>query len=217
MDETSTRRLAIALTLVAVPLMLRAITGRAGAGGVARLRYSTVARAFGALTLAALLAATVGALLQPGALESISYSGAISTFLFFTLTAAISVEFFSVNHDFGAAGVNYRSPWSRRRQLEWRNVAAIRWRPTLKWLDIVPKDGGPPLHISPLLSGLAPFAQTALQSLPREVLDEKGEGRAALTVMAAGRGTALLLGSGRPSDLVAELGLASGSTPRLRG
>jgi hypothetical protein len=213
MDEISTRRIAIALTFVAVPLLLRAIMGRAGAGGAARLRYSTSARAFSTLALAALLAAMVAAGLQPGTLAGIGYPAALSMFVFVALVMAMSVEFFRVSHDFGAAGVNYRTPWSRGRYLEWRNVASIEWRPTLKWLDIVPKDGGPTLHISPLLGGLAPFAQTALQSLHREVLDEDGEGRAALNVMAAGRGTALALSSRRPSELVTDLRLASGSTP----
>lgn len=217
MDEISTRRLAIALTFVAVPLMLRAIMGRAGAGGAAKLRYSTGARTFSTLALAALLAAMVAASLKQGALASISYPAAVSMVLLVMLVMAMSVEFFRVSHDFGAAGVNYRTPWSRDRHLEWRNVASIEWRPTLKWLDIVPKDGGPPLHISPLLGGLAPFAQTALQFLSREVLDGEGEGRAALNVMAAGRGTSLVLSSRRPTQLVAELRLASASTPCVRG
>jgi hypothetical protein len=205
MDDLSTRSLTIALTFVAVPLLLRAIAGGASAGGTAKLRYSNGARVFGGLVLGAMLTGAVGAGLQAGALANVGHPAALAVLLLVMMIMAMNLEFLRVNHDFGAAGITYRSPWSRDRQLDWKDVASVQWRPTPKWLDVVSKDDRVTLHLSPLLSGLAPFAEVALQRLPGGALEQDVEARAALSLMAARRGATLLFSSKRPSELVAEL------------
>jgi hypothetical protein len=95
------------------------------------------------------------------------------------------LEFVRVQHGFDDVGLTFRSPFSRHRHLAWSDVASVRWRKMMKWLDLR-TSGGTTVHISPLLGGLQPFAEKALARIPPAVLVGCSDGRAVLQVMAAG-------------------------------
>jgi hypothetical protein len=211
MNDVLTRGLAVGLIFILVPLAIRALTGQPGAQGRARLRYSRAARAMGVVMLLPYVAAIVAVVLQERALRADELR-VVATMLVVLpgLGLLLVVELFRVNHDYGARGWNYRSPWSAHRRVDWVEVAAVEWRPALKWLDFVLRDGERRLHVSPMLSGLRPFAQLALERLPKAVLVEPSEGCAALRVMASGHASKLLLDSALPSRIAARLNLRSG-------
>jgi hypothetical protein len=185
MDDRIFRGLTLGMIFIAVPIALRALTGRTGALGQARLRYSLAARVFAIVPLVVFLAGASALALGHHALAVGQGRGLLVVLLFFGGTGlTLVLEFYRVDHDYGAFGWTYRSPWSRQRRLEWSEVTSIGWRPTIKWLDFLDKDGRR-FHVSPMLGGLGPFAQIALERLTPGVLVGSSEARAVLRLMAA--------------------------------
>ncbi len=210
MDQQSFRGFVLAMILISVPVALRALAGRAGALGQARLRYSLAARLFALVPLVAVLTGASALMLGRQSLSEGQLTGLLMVLLFFVGAGlALVLEFYRVNHDYGASGWTYRSPWSRRRRLDWGEVVSIEWRPTLKWLDFLSKDGRR-FHVSPLLGGLSPFALIALERLPPRVLVESSAARAVLQLMASGHASKLLFDARGPGDLAAELHRVAG-------
>jgi hypothetical protein len=105
--------------------------------------------------------------------------------LFLGLGLPLVLEFVLVRHTFDEAGLTFRSPWSRHRHVGFADVASLRWRKVMKWLDLRTSRGDV-AHLSPLLSGLGPFAEVALRRIPPEVLAASPAGRAVLQLMVAG-------------------------------
>jgi hypothetical protein len=125
--------------------------------------------------------------------------------LFFpTLCTPLVLEFFRVRHHFDQEGLAFRSPWSQHRHIAWSNVASVKWRRAAKWLDLRTHDGMV-VHLSPWLAGLKPFAALALARIPSAVLTASAEGRAALQVMSAGAGGALMMSPLAPEQLLTTL------------
>jgi hypothetical protein len=122
--------------------------------------------------------------------------------MFPALALPLVVEFFRVRHRYDDEGLLFRSPWSRQRRIIWANVASVRWRRTLKWLDIE-TNAGVTIHISPWLAGLRPFADAALARIPSEVLTTAPEGRAVLYLMSAGVAGELVMSPAGPEEMLA--------------
>lgn len=158
------------------------------------LAYSTTVKVFGLVVMLAPPLLVVAALvLQPAPLKPEDVGPLVGIIVMFAaLGGPLALEFFRVQHQFDAEGITFRSPWSTERRLAWRDVTALKWRPQLKWLDLHGAPGLAPLHLSPMLGGLQPFAELVLQRLPPEVLAASPEGRRALELMAKGQAGALL-------------------------
>jgi len=197
-----------AAVVTIVPLVM---VWLARAGGLAsvkpgEVRYSSVLRWFGLLagglpTPAILVIVVVmGTPVRPD--ERIALAGTL--LLFAGLGVPLMVEFFRVRHAFDDAGLSFRSPWSRHRRIRWIDVSSIRWRKFAKWLDIKTHTGAT-VHLSPLLSGLKPFADTALARVPSAVLAADPTARAALQVMSAGAAGELLMSPLSPEALLASV------------
>jgi len=209
MNDFTIRSIAFSLISVVVPVVLRAISGTGGARGLSRLQYSKTARFFALFTFAPVVAVALAVTFQARPLHEGEGQAVLGLLLGFAAVGILLVlEFFRVVHDYGAAGVTYRSPWSPQRRIEWTSVAAISWRSSSKWLDLVPAGAGRRLHFSPMLGGLAPFAQIALERIPAQVLAAEPEAHAALRVMAAGCGRKLLMDARQPSQLATDLAIA---------
>jgi hypothetical protein len=131
--------------------------------------------------------------------------GAVSLMLalFLGLGLPLVLEFVRVRHTFDEAGLTFRSPWSRQRHVAFADVASMRWRSVMKWLDLR-TSGGDVVHFSPLLSGLGPFAEVALRRIPPAVLAASPAGRAVLQLMVAGEIGNLALSPLPPEKLLAD-------------
>jgi len=195
-----------------IPLVLRAMCGPSSLPCGRCLRYGKGMAGFGAFVLSIALAIALAAGFQARPLRPSEVSAVESMVVAFGLVGALFlVEAFAIDHAYDDAGITYRSLWSRKRRVAWTEVERIEWRPIVKWLDLVPRGGGTALHISPMLGGLAPFAELALRQVPAYVLAAKPEAVAALHAMAAGRHAELLASRKRPAELMEELGLVGAS------
>jgi hypothetical protein len=114
------------------------------------------------------------------------------------------IESWGVRHAPSAEGIDFRSPWSRRRFAPWTEVEGVRWRRYLKLLELRIGGGGA-MRFSPLLQGLDGFAQMALERLPSPVLQSSPTGEAVLLLMARNAVTPLVLTSTSPETLLAQL------------
>src|SRR5215831_13129846 len=154
------------LIALVVPAALAAL---AKTGGLTRarpgeLRYSRALRWIGVLlaVLPPLALAAVILFLQKRPLRPDERLPLVVLFVFApVLMAPVVLEFVRVRHGYDDVGFTFRSPWSKHRHVAWSDVASVRWRRMMKWLDLR-TSGGTTLHISPLLGGLQPFAELAL-------------------------------------------------------
>lgn len=184
---------------------LRALVGPARLADGRHLRYSNAARGFAILSLlfVPMVALAVTFLGDPPPMKDLKILLIVGAVLV-AINITMAIEVFLVEHQYDDAGVDYRSPWSSKRRIGWANIAKIEWRPVLKWLDLVPADGSKRLHFSPMVGGLAPFAQLALQQIPPYAWAGQSEARVVLELLAAGQGAQLLVDSRTPSDVAAE-------------
>ena len=74
------------------------------------------------------------------------------------------LEFYRVTIAFDETGIQFCSPWSRRRTLLWRDIRSVRWRGAMRWLDL--RDGQNVVHLSPWLTGLDEFARACRSRIP---------------------------------------------------
>ena len=114
------------------------------------------------------------------------------------------IESWRVRHRFSADRIAFKSPWSRGRFAPWTEVEGLRWRKALKWLEIG-IHGGRVMRFSPLLQGLDEFAQTALERLPRQVLQSSPTEETVLRLMARNEVAPLVLTPTSPEMLLAAL------------
>jgi hypothetical protein len=110
----------------------------------------------------------------------------------------IAIEVFRVSYVFDDNGIQVRSPWSKRRSIKWSEVTGLRWRNTMKWLDI--STSKTVVHITPLLLNLDEFSMVCRQHVPDE-LRASGDVDAVLRFMAMGRAHELAFASVRPSKM----------------
>lgn len=209
MTSDDSNLVTIALVAFIVPVLI-AWMARAGAMGVVKPGEVRYARAFrwGTLLLAfapplgvAVLAAAQEAPLGPNEVKTV----ALLMLFFPAIASPLLLEFLRVRHRFNAVGLAYHSPWTAERFLEWSEVTAVRWRQHMKWLDLVTK-AGVTVHLSPLLSGLGPFADTASAQIPGSVLEASSpDARAVLRLMSLGQAGPLLVSSQSPVKLAASL------------
>jgi len=193
-----------ALIVLMVPLVLGALHGRQPTEPQ-RLRYSCGARIFGTAIPVGVIVASSALVFASFVTDEVRRPICGLLLLFSLLGMPLVIEVWGVAHDYDNAGVSYRSPWSGRRRVDWWSIGAIEWRPVFKWLDIRPRDGGRPLHLSPMLGGLEEFARLALRQVPPTALGGQVEARAALELMAAGYAARLTLDGESPSKLAARL------------
>ena len=192
-----------------VPLILAWLSR---AGGLSRakpgeLRYS---RMFRWLALIVTIAPTLGVvaiyLLSQRAQQTLDTGERVAfigmLFCFPALGLPLVIEFFRVRHGFDERGLSFRSPWSRARHIAWNDVASLKWRQIMKWLDIETV-AGTKIHLSPWLAGTRAFAETALEHLPPVVLDRYPNERAALQLMVVGHTWALMTENLSPAEILA--------------
>jgi hypothetical protein len=197
----------IAIISFVVPLLL-AWMARAGALGVVRpgeVRYSRAFRwGFTFLGFGPSAGVAVLAVLQKDPLDAETLRTVVLLMLFFpAVVAPLLLELLRVRHRFNDVGVAVQSPWSRARVLEWSEVTTIRWRKHAKWLDLSTASGAT-VHLSPLLSGLGPFADMALARIHPDVLGASSpDARAALRLMSLGEAGPLLASQESPEQLLA--------------
>lgn len=193
---------------VVTPLLLKLLSGSA-AVAPGTLAYSRGARVFATLLAfgPTLVVATI-VLFQSSPVKD---TDRVPILFLMTLFPALGVplvlEFFRVKHRYDPAQIEFVSPWSANRSLEWSQVRRVRWRQVVKWLDFEGPDGSRALHISPMLSGLPEFATLALQRIPPSVLAADPEALAALICMKHGLNSALVMGEKTPSAIQAGLQL----------
>jgi hypothetical protein len=189
-----------------VPVLLVWLSRAGGLASVkpGELRYSRALRWFGLLLAGVPTLGLVAILLlirRP--LQPDERIGFVSMFLLFGgLGAPLVLEFFGVRHQFDDAGLSFRSPWSRHRRIAWLDVSSIRWRKIAKSLNIKTY-GGVTVRISPLVSGLKPFADVALVRIPPAVLGGHPDGRTILQLMSAGAAAELMTSPASPEKLLA--------------
>lgn len=193
---------------VVTPLVLQLLSGKAalapGTLGYRRgVRLFTVLLAFGPTLVVAGVA-----LFQASPLKD---EDRLPVLFLMTLFPALGLpmvlEVFRVKHRYDPMQIDFVSPWSAARTLEWSKVRRVRWRQIVKWLDLEGPEGSRALHVSPMLSGLPEFATLALQRIPVEVLEADPEAHAALLCMKHGYNSALLMGEKTPLAITTNLGL----------
>jgi len=110
----------------------------------------------------------------------------------------IAIEVFRASYIFDGEGIQVRSPWSRQRTIKWCDVTRVRWRNTMKWLDISTKDSV--VHISPLLLNLEELAQMCRRHIPDHLLDNE-DVDVVVRFMGMGRASELAFAAVRPSQM----------------
>lgn len=118
---------------------------------------------------------------------------------FALMVSPLLLEFYRVSYSFDETEIRFRTPWSKNRSLAWSAVTTMKWRPTLKFLDL--SDGTTVLHVSPLLTGLDDFARQCVERVPASVREADPEVAAVLALMEAGRGSQLAFAPARPSAM----------------
>lgn len=197
----------MAAVSVITPLVLRWLL-RSGSVPEGRLAYTSRWKLFTlflGLVPPALVAIGVAAQTRPLRPDEYWAVAGLLT-MFPAIAAPLALETLRVCHRFDERGIDFVSPWSAHRHLDWASVTAVRWRASLKWLDLQGPEGTK-VHLSPMLEGLAPFASLALKHLPAEVLAQSPEGRAVLVLMVHGHGSALLMAPQPPTVLASQAGL----------
>ena len=209
------------LVALLTPLILAWLSRAGGLAPVApgELRY---ARSFRWLALVLTIVPTLGvvtiyvfSVVAHQTLDTGAWVAFLSMlFGFPALGLPLVAEFFRVRHTFDERGLLFRSPWSRERHLAWDDVASMKWRRFMKWLDIETV-AGTTVHLSPWLSGMRAFAETALERLPAVVLDRYPDGRAALQLMVVGHTADLMTQPLPPVKILAAVNARAGAaTPR---
>jgi hypothetical protein len=192
---------------VLVPIILLALARSAsrGASSPGVIDYSkTLKRAFLALAFgpSLLFAALFAFRPPPDAADDWPHLLAI-ILLFPAIAWPLLLEALRVRHTFDEEGIHVQSPWSRRRFIRWSDVASIRWRNVMKWLDLR-TSGGERLHVSPLMNGLDGFARAARAHLPAPVLDAaSSDARAVLALMEQRLAFQLVMAQVPPATLIA--------------
>lgn len=190
----------IALITAAVPLVLRLLSSAAAAPGTkGTLAYSAGVRRFG-VALAVVPAVLLGtfAVLHPPRTDEVAIVVGLVSF-FALMVSPLLLEFYRVSYSFDETEIRFRTPWSKNRSLAWSAVTTMKWRPTLKFLDL--SDGTTVLHLSPLLTGLDEFARQCVERVPASVREADPEVAAVLALMEAGRGSQLAFAPARPSAM----------------
>lgn len=82
----------------------------------------------------------------------------------------------------------------------------VRWRPSMKWLDLVGPTGTRPVHLSPMLSGLGDFARVALERLPAGAIERSPAAHSVLVLMRERCTGELLTSRERPEKLAERSG-----------
>jgi hypothetical protein len=193
-----TTGLTTAAILGLVPLVLRFLSRQASLP-TGRLRYGRGPKTIALLAgVAPPLAVAAALALQERPVredEWLPIAGLVG--LFVALGGPLVLEFFRVNHAYDEHGIDVASPWSPRRRIEWSAVREVRWRPSMKWQELVGPAGSRPVHLSPMLGGLGNFACVALEHLPAGVLERSPAAHSVLFLMREGR-TGELLTSQEP-------------------
>lgn len=191
------------LTMLAVPLLLAwMVRGQAGQITPGTLAYGARARLFAALSLVGppigigVLVALDPVPLTPPQLVPVFMLVAF----FVALALPLAVEFYLVRITYDDRGIHVASPWSPARTLLWGEIAAVRWRQNLKWLDL--SDGSSVVHVTPMFTGLGDFAKACRASVTEAVLSQDPEVASVLTLMERGRSSVLVLANVRPSLLL---------------
>ncbi len=180
----------------AVPWALRAMSGPPHLTKP-ELRYSNVAKGFAVVALGGAATVTLlGGVRHPAGMAMLALTAVV---------LALASEFFGVRHDYDDTGITYRSPWSRRRRVSWSEIEKVEWRPVAKWLDLETRDGRR-LHFSPMLGGLAGFAQLAVRQLTPLALVRGTEAQTVLHLMAAGHGAILTIDGRSPGEIALQVG-----------
>jgi len=200
------RIITTALIAMLVPLILRGIVARRGGSIPGELRYSGFLRklSLGMATVPPLLVSAIVTFQDRPLRSDEKPAVALLIGLFPLIASPLLLEVFRVRHSYDDEGFDFRSPWSRHRRLRWSEVASIRWRQHLKWLDIK-TSGGAIAHISPLLGGLDGFAQVALARIAPEMLEEAPDAKAVLDLMRQNAAGPLLNSPVSPQALLAEI------------
>jgi hypothetical protein len=190
------------LILVIVPLMLRWLSsGSTRPGAPGTLAYGTKHRVFAVvLTLALVLMVGGVAIAHPPKGRDLLIALGMLAF-FAALVTPLLLEFYRVHFVFDELGVSVNSPWSPKRTLRWSDVRAVRWRSSMKWLDLTDASGIR-VHLSPWLMGLDHFARLAVVRIPNEVIGQDRDTLAVLELMQQGRAGELVWANDRPSALL---------------
>jgi hypothetical protein len=194
-----------ALTIaVVVPLVLRGLLSARGASAPGTLDYPRAYKVF-ALVVGLLPCTLILAIVAAGTGLKPSDRAPVAFILLFflSITAPLVLEFFQVRHTYDDECLRFVSPWSRKKLLRWSDVSAIRWRSTLKWLDLEARDGKV-FHISPMLRGLDGFGKAALARIPAQVLEAAPDGRAVLELMVLNTTAPLVMSPESPQTLLAQ-------------
>ena len=129
------------------------------------LRYSG---AWKALAVAFLAALPVGVALmmsvQPPGPDEV-WIARLALALIVGLPLLLAVEVFGVSHRLSEAGVECRSPWSRRRSAGWQEIEALDFSPGMQWF-VLRASGGVTVRLSAYLSGLGTFAELVAAHVP---------------------------------------------------
>lgn len=115
------------------PLVLRFLSQQASLPP-GRLRYGRGPKAFALLAgVAPPLAVAAALALQKRPVREDEWLPiAVLVGLLVSLGGPLVLEFFRVNHAYDEHGIDFASPWSPRRRLEWSAVRDLRWRPSME-------------------------------------------------------------------------------------
>jgi len=203
----------IAVTVLAIPLGMKALASGRGKPPPGEARYSVVMKGFALLVVllpplgTGLLLDAMDAQLKQDDLVVI----AAAVLAFMGMWSPLVLEFFRVRHTFDALQLEYRTPWTRHRTLRWAEVKALEWSQAVKWLVLEDAQGAR-YRISPLLGGLEDLGRTALERLPPAVLQASPTGAAALELMRRGKVFGLLMGQTAPETMLRDLPPERGSS-----
>jgi hypothetical protein len=192
----------VATILVTVHLLLR-LLARQGRMPSGRLAYGPALKAFAVLICLAgpLLLLVVVAILKHPLRPNDWPALASIVALFGFIGGGLALEVFRVGAAFDEFGIEFASPWSPRRRIEWSAVSSLRWQPSARLLDLLGPAGVRPIHINPMLSGLDAFARTALERVAPEVLVQSPPARGALLLMRDGKSATLFTSMGTSAAL----------------
>lgn len=194
-----------------IPLLLRAMCGPPSLPPGRCLRNGKGMRWFGLFILLVALLIALAAGLQARPLRPSEITAVESMVLGFSLAGLFFlVGPYAVDFSYDDAGITRRSLWVLTRRIAWSDIELVEWRRWARTLALVPRGGERAVSISPMLGGLAPFAALALQQIPVYVLVAPSEGRAALSLMAAGKHAELFVSGKRPTQLTDEIRATEG-------
>jgi hypothetical protein len=88
------------------------------------------------------------------------------------LGLSVIVEAVRVRHGLTDAGIAYRGLWHTYDRVQWTDLAAAHWSPTMKWLRLTTTDGTV-LRFSGMLKGLNVLAGYLAERVPRLEMDDQ--------------------------------------------